>query len=326
MLQVLVLNCLSTSGLCLRHLSTLSSLRILSMGGTFDLTPAGMAAIRTLRLPRLASLQLLTCTYDQLVANRGAGTGAPPLRSAGDRLRALRGRGRGRGRGMPMLQARPGRAGGASSSRSAVAAGSTGAGAESQPAAGSGVQQLLTALTQALPQLQHLELGDCPGLTEDTLQQAVRRLPQLRYLVLHGQPMPLGRCKAALDGLLDGGGGGGEGSTSSSGVAAGAAPGPTTCELRYFASWQRSATAQVAAGAVHVPGGGPLGGGSSGGGGPWPGGLDMAADQAHGMQLPGDGFFHECPPRTADLKGPQRHGAFMLVRRGAAMLPSPPAA
>ncbi|KAG1675509.1 hypothetical protein FOA52_001808 [Chlamydomonas sp. UWO 241] len=214
--QVLVLTCVSSSAACLRHISGLPQLRVLALRGRIVFGHDGLMAARRLQLPALQSLQLLGATFPLVAQTRGD-----------DRP--------GDSRSTSTLSARsPPSAGPASTSShaSTSSAPSTSAAAgagDGGAAAGGGVRGLLLALGASLPQLEHLELGDCHGLTEDALSAGLNGLPRLRYLVLHGQPLPRESVTAVLAGRDN---------------------------LQSFASWRNSAAVQIADGLVPLPGGG----------------------------------------------------------------------
>ena len=65
-LRVLVLTTVESSGLCLRHLSGLTQLQVLHIGGRLAFTDEGLAAVRWMSLPSLQSLQLTVCSFEGL--------------------------------------------------------------------------------------------------------------------------------------------------------------------------------------------------------------------------------------------------------------------
>ncbi|GAX72829.1 hypothetical protein CEUSTIGMA_g284.t1 [Chlamydomonas eustigma] len=64
LLQTLVITSLQSEGHCLRHLTGLAALRVLHLGGCFDFTQGGLASLKTLHLPSLQSLQIMTCSFE----------------------------------------------------------------------------------------------------------------------------------------------------------------------------------------------------------------------------------------------------------------------
>ncbi|KAF5830742.1 hypothetical protein DUNSADRAFT_14103 [Dunaliella salina] len=168
-LRVLVLESIYSNGACLHHLGSLHNLRTLSLQGVFNFSRAGIQVLRGLHLPNLESLSIHKCYWLPQ-----APSPIPPRSTAA-------------------APAGPS----SSASQSTI-----GLPKQSAPAPTSVspfsvlVGDLLHAVSNALPHVQHVAVGGCTGLTDDALRSFAERMQRLRYLELTCVPPAWGNALA----------------------------------------------------------------------------------------------------------------------------------